>query len=544
MSFVRAIYDFVLFLSLSLSRKATQFWTGCRPNGKKEKRTIAIAHSSCPCTIFYTAVSVTSTRRDILTMSQAPLSSDPSAEPPVPSNAVSPSETVALTTTTTTTSTTEEAPVEQTTTTAPSSNSTNKPRRIIRRRRREPEKPAVDPVLLDKLLRDSSLPSAYSFEIPKTITRIQALKATHIALQMPEGLLMYATVLADLYQRLVPILTQVSVLGDVTYGACCVDDLGAQALGAALLVHFGHSCLVPLQHTVVPVLYVFVEIQMDVPHMVACLQATVLAAASKQTKDTTTAAATLPHVYVLGTVQFRHALADARDMLQAAGYTVTIPQAKPLSPGEVLGCTSPELHHHAAHESTAVCFVADGRFHLESTLISNPHIDIFYLYDPYSKVLTEETYGHEEMKGLRQQAVTTATATGTTFGIILGTLGRQGNPAIVQRIQKALREAGKRHFLVLLSEISPCKLALLDASNKIDCWVQVACPRLSVDWGHFLSRKPVLSPYELFCSLEETVWRDAYPMDYYSMAGGPWSNYYDENKDRQLVAPAIAEKEA
>ncbi len=39
------------------------------------------------------------------------------------------------------------------------------------------------------------------------------------------------------------------VMGDVTYGACCVDDFSAKALGADLLVHYGHSCLVPVDVT-------------------------------------------------------------------------------------------------------------------------------------------------------------------------------------------------------------------------------------------------------------------------------------------------------
>lgn len=33
------------------------------------------------------------------------------------------------------------------------------------------------------------------------------------------------------------------VMGDVTYGACCVDDFTARALGVDFLVHYGHSCL-------------------------------------------------------------------------------------------------------------------------------------------------------------------------------------------------------------------------------------------------------------------------------------------------------------
>jgi 2-(3-amino-3-carboxypropyl)histidine synthase len=50
-------------------------------------------------------------------------------------------------------------------------------------------------------------------------------------------------------------------MGDVTYGACCIDDFSAAALGAQLLVHYGHSCLVPVDVTSIPCLYVFVDIQ-------------------------------------------------------------------------------------------------------------------------------------------------------------------------------------------------------------------------------------------------------------------------------------------
>ena len=391
-----------------------------------------------------------------------------------------------------------------------------KVRRITRRRREKA--PPVDPVLLEKTLKESNLPTAYSFEIPKTIQRINNLNATHIALQMPEGLLLYATVLSDVLQRLAPSLEQVSILGDVTYGACCVDDLGAQALGCQLLVHYGHSCLVPIQHTVIPCLYVFVEITIDVPHLVECLDLTL----SKNE--------TRPFVYLLGTIQFRHSLTEAQQLLIEKGYETNIPQAKPLSPGEVLGCTSPVLAGDKAN--AVVLFVADGRFHLESTLISNPQIPLFYRYDPYSKALTDESYDHDKMKSIRYQAIERAKSA-NVFGILLGTLGRQGNPAILSKIQKQLRSKGKKSFVMLVSEITPAKSALFD--NKIDAWIQVACPRLSVDWGHFLSKQPVLNPYELFVCLEETDWREKYPMDYYSQAGGPWSNYHEGTKDRQIV---------
>lgn len=53
----------------------------------------------------------------------------------------------------------------------------------------------------------------------------------------------------------------------VTYGACCVDDLTAIALGADFMVHYGHSCLVPIDVTTIKMLYVFVDISIDVEHV-------------------------------------------------------------------------------------------------------------------------------------------------------------------------------------------------------------------------------------------------------------------------------------
>ena len=45
-----------------------------------------------------------------------------------------------------------------------------------------------------------------------------------------------------------------------------------QALGADLLIHYGHSCLVPVTTTSIATLYVFVSIVFDVPHLVATVK--------------------------------------------------------------------------------------------------------------------------------------------------------------------------------------------------------------------------------------------------------------------------------
>jgi len=106
-----------------------------------------------------------------------------------------------------------------------------------------------------------SLPSSYNFEVYKTIHTITTNKYSVIALQMPEGLLMYGPILSDIIKRFTATsIDQIYVMGDVTYGACCVDDLSARELGVEFLVHYGHSCLVPVGKTKVRTMYVFVEV--------------------------------------------------------------------------------------------------------------------------------------------------------------------------------------------------------------------------------------------------------------------------------------------
>ena len=63
-------------------------------------------------------------------------------------------------------------------------------------------------------------------------------------------------------------------------------------------------------------------------------------------------------------------------------------------------------------------------------------------------------------------------------------------------------------------------MSVLTASARIG--LQVACPRLSIDWGYAFD-KPLLSPYEASVALERASWQTPYPMDFYANAGGPWA---------------------
>lgn len=230
----------------------------------------------------------------------------------------------------------------------------------------------------------------------------------------------------------------------------------------------------------------------------------------------------------MGTIQFVSAIHEASVALQPYFSSITIPQAKPLSAGEVLGCTAPVLNRESVN---VLVFVADGRFHLEAAMIANPELEA-YRYNPYDKTLTREYYETQKMLSLRKGAVEKGKKA-KRWGVVLGTLGRQGNPSIVEHALSLLEGKGCEAFVLLLSEITPQKLALMQ--GEVDAWVQVACPRLSIDWGHFF-QTPVLTAYELEVAMGEVVWKeDRYPMDYYSKDAGPWGNVHPSHAKRKML---------
>ncbi|KAI5723006.1 hypothetical protein M8J76_017000 [Diaphorina citri] len=376
------------------------------------------------------------------------------------------------------------------------------------------------------------LPSNYDFEIYKSVWRIQQLKAKRVALQMPEGLLMFALKICDIIEEFTEADTVIM----------------AKALGVDLLLHYGHSCLIPIDQTQsIKMLYIFVNINIDNLHLLDTIK-------FNFNKDTKLA--------MVSTVQFISSLHSIASLLRNDGYTVLIPQIKPLSPGEILGCTSPRI---GKDEADILLYLGDGRFHLESIMIANPHLTA-YRYDPYEKKITCEFYDHDIMKKNRETSVlaakegggvfgvilgtlghqgsntvleyvqvslnreTSVLATkegGGVFGVILGTLGHQGSNTVLEYVQKRIKCSNRSYVSVLLSELFPAKLSLFP---QIRAWIQIACPRLSIDWGTCFST-PLLSPYEAMVALGKTpMWNEVYPMDYYAKESeGQWTPNFTPN---------------
>ncbi|KAJ3502861.1 hypothetical protein NLJ89_g8697 [Agrocybe chaxingu] len=467
-----------------------------------------------------------------------------------------------------------------------------KPRkRFVGSKSSKPSKPGVQPTVTNQMPQDilqdaqlnaaiKQLPSNYSFEIHKTIHHVRKSNATMVALQMPEGLQMFACTIADIVERFTNALTV--ILGDVTYGACCIDDYTAVALGCDMLVHYGHSCLVPMDQTSIKTLYVFVEIGIDSAHLAKTirmnfpddreifhrnlldneetraqipigsqigvsrslrLEHSSCSTGEPNEEPSVSTSSSPTRLALVSTIQFVAALQRLKEDL-----TIESPDSLSSSQATKMIEGVPSVKEEISTSEKCPGYLGDGRFHLESIMIANPSVPAFR-YDPYSKKLTRERYDHIEMQSVRDSAVQSAQRSLSLlsgresdpsdevppWGVILGTLGRQGNFKQLQAITHQLEACNTPipYIQILLSELSPAKLALFNP--HISAFIQTSCPRLSTDWGYAFD-KPLLSPYEAAVAVGKAPsWMDksrqgkekprqvgTYPMDFYA-AGTPWA---------------------
>lgn len=133
-----------------------------------------------------------------------------------------------------------------------------------------------------------------------------------MSLQLPEGLMLFGCIICDIIKTFTN--SKTIILGDVTYGACCVDDIASDELNCDLLVHYGHSCLIPITETRRKVLYIFVEITIDISHFVETIAYNFTD--RKKTYN------------VMGTIQFNSALFQAKQelMVKHGFENIIIPQ--------------------------------------------------------------------------------------------------------------------------------------------------------------------------------------------------------------------------
>jgi 2-(3-amino-3-carboxypropyl)histidine synthase len=348
------------------------------------------------------------------------------------------------------------------------------------------------------------LPSNVNFEIIKSIERIKSKKIKKIIFQFPEGFHVFFRILNRILTVSINIVERISISNTITYGACCVEDSMGESIGFDLLIHYGHSCLVPVSNCFIPVMYIFLEIKFDFSFLIENLKCYFFLQKNK--------------ILSSSTIQFVSSLKHIKKNT-CAYFKFFIPKNnRPLSPGEVLGCTGYEKKNFHTF-----LYLGDGRFHLESIIISNFN-GRFLQFNPYCKTLSIVGFKTLHLLYEREKSLKNSLKNRENFGYILSSLGRQSGTLFQKRLLDLNSKSQVSFAIAIMGEINFDKLEII-GKKFIGSWVQVACPRLSLDWSHCF-KKSILTTFEISVILGLTKWKISnFPMDYYKSKSGFWSNY-------------------
>ena len=95
-----------------------------------------------------------------------------------------------------------------------------------------------------------------------------------VSLQFPDALLGDAAAvtrqLASLCAESGGSDVQLFILGDTTYGECCVDEIAAEHIASDGVIHFGHTCLTATCR--LPALWIFTRKDCDVSSLCSSLE--------------------------------------------------------------------------------------------------------------------------------------------------------------------------------------------------------------------------------------------------------------------------------
>ena len=358
-----------------------------------------------------------------------------------------------------------------------------------------------------------------SYEISRTIEEIQRGRYKRIALQFPDRLLPDAPrVAAALRDGLRNVPSRISeqsktelnisdlslqsggqvearpyILGDTSYGACCVDEIAAEHINADVVVHYGRACLSPTAR--LPVIYVFVKQELDLESVMGVFREQ---HPEKHQK-----------VMLMADMALSSHVPKLVETLRSQGYTNLYATEIVRDPSSLVpNRTVPkEVTDNPAS-------LADwSLFHVGSPpssllLLLASRVCLFYIYEPNtnssrSAVPTSERATAVMMR--RRYALLLRAATAPIIGILLNTLSHKSLIPTLAAIQEQIRAAGKKSYTFVVGKINPAKLANF---AEIEAWVVVGCWESELVEGDGFW-KPMITPWELSVALQhesERTW--------------------------------------
>jgi 2-(3-amino-3-carboxypropyl)histidine synthase len=325
--------------------------------------------------------------------------------------------------------------------------------------------------------------STFDVDVDSITRAVYDSGAKVVGIQLPEGLKRMALPLVERIEQATG--AKVVVSADPCYGACDLVDDQFEPLDVQLVVHVGHS---PMGDTEprIPTVFLDAPSKLDIGPAV---------------RDALYKLGRGGRIGLLTTTQHRHAIRDARSILEAAGYEVSIGTGtKRLAfPGQVLGCDFSAAKD-VENEVDTFLIVGGGSFHATGVAMSTRRPVVI------ADVETGEarTVQEELDRMLRKRSATIGAAMDCeTFGIIIEARPGQRRWNLAQSLADMLHDAGHQAVLMVMRNISPDRLVAIG----LDAYINTACPRLTID-DQSLFPMPLLTPVELRIMLGREGWDD------------------------------------
>ncbi|KAI9755616.1 MAG: Diphthamide biosynthesis protein 2 [Lichina confinis] len=300
-----------------------------------------------------------------------------------------------------------------------------------------------------------------------------------------------------------PDIEKLYILGDTSYGACCVDEIAAEHVDADVIVHYGRTCLSPAAR--LPVIYIYTEQRLP--------QDLVLQALRSAFPDSS------KEIILMADVMYTNDVREIAAILTKEGYSNVFPAtpaqdtSSPLPnrmlPRDVQNDPSRLLSYSIVH------ILQPHPSLLLSLASRTASIYVLHAEDVSPSQAWTCTPATTSIALRRRYGLLISLARASIFGILVNTLSVKNYLHMVEQVKRQIGEVGKKSYTFVVGKVNAAKLANF---SEVDGWVVIGCSESSlIDSKDFF--RPVITPFELELALKpdhERVWT------------GQWSsNFHD-----------------
>ncbi|XP_005105882.1 2-(3-amino-3-carboxypropyl)histidine synthase subunit 2 [Aplysia californica] len=370
------------------------------------------------------------------------------------------------------------------------------------------------------------------YEISRSVQWILKGDFKRVALQFPDELLVDAPAVATkIHSEASEAL--VFLLGDTSYGSCCVDEVGAQHYKADCIIHYGHACLSPT--TRLPVLYVFgrspidvqdcttkiIQVCSEVGKTVLFFDTTYCHAIDEidQILQQTSVPPVLAELRIPKGLKSTAVLAESAGPLQkdVDASEACLPSVVDSSKSVMCACGRKiTLPDGDKIEDYSMIFIGDPSCATLINLMMTFNKCQFYTYNPSTLCCQRETLQVNKAL-MKRYYLIERVKDASIVGIVAGTLGIAKYKEVMDHVKSLFKAAGKKSYTFVVGKLNPAKLANF---AEVDVYVLVACPESSLlDLSDFY--RPVVTPLEVEFALNKArEWTGAYSSDFQELLPG------------------------